>query len=110
MRSWAISRSGVALSVRVMAAHSEKMAGGKGEVGAVQRVEVELLDAFALQAAAEVASYRGGDHPAGFDVVVEALEHLGEPGWHLGAAQARHPGDALEVRHRHDAGHDRHLD
>ena len=93
-----------------MAADSQEMAGREGQVGAIERVEMELVDAFALQAAAEVAGHGGGDHAAGLDVVVEALEHLGQPGRHLGAAQAGHPGDALEVRHRHDAGHDRHVD
>ena len=63
----------------------------KVEVGAVQRVEMELVDAFGLQAAAQVARDGGGDHAACLDVVVEAVEHVGQPGRHLGAAQAGHP-------------------
>ena len=61
-------------------------------------------------AAALVAGHGGGDHAAGFDVVVEALEQAGEPGRYLGAAQACHLQYALEVRHRHDARHHRHVD
>ena len=37
---------------------------------------MELLDAFAVQAAAEVAGHGGGDHAARLDVVVEALEQI----------------------------------
>src|SRR5260221_8183479 len=92
MRSSAISRSCSAFSVRDMAADSQEMAGRERQVRAVQGVEVELLHAFALQAAAEIASHGGGDHAAGFDVVVEAPEHLGQPRRHPWAPPARHPG------------------
>src|SRR5262245_48111416 len=110
MRSWAISRSRSAFSDRDMAAYSEQVASGERQVRAVQSIEVELLDAFTLQAAAEIAGHGGSDHATCFDIVVEALEHVGEPGGHFGAAEARHLQDALEVRHRHDAWHHRHVD
>src|SRR4051812_19524076 len=98
MRSWAISRSRSAFSLRCMAAYSKQMAGRKGEIGAIERVEMKLVDTLALQAAAEVTGHGGGDHATSLDVVVEAVEHLGQPRRHLGAAETCHPGDALEVR------------
>ena len=61
------------------------------------------------QAPAKVARDCGGDHAARLDVVIEPLEHLGQPGRHLGLAEGGNLGDALEVRHRHDAGYDRHV-
>src|SRR6266404_341664 len=86
------------------------MAGGEGEIGAVQRVEMELLDAFALQAAAEIAGDGGGDHAARLEIVVEAVEQFREPWRYFGAAKTGNSRHSLEVRHRHDARHDRHVD
>src|SRR5258708_18131093 len=101
MRSCAMARSWSAFSARVMGLltgpYSQKMADREREVRAVQRIEVKLLDAFVAQAATEVACDGGSDHAPRLDVLLQSLEHLGEPGRHLRAAQARHLGDALEV-------------
>src|SRR5690242_12217227 len=110
MRSWAMWRRRSAFSVRVMAADSQQVAQRERQVRAVQRIEMELVDALGIQAAAEIPRDRCGDHAASLDVVVEAVEHVGQPTRHLGAAQAGHLLDALEVRDRHDARHDRHVD
>src|SRR6185312_15016640 len=110
MRSWAIWRRRSAFSVRVMAADSQQVAQREGQVRAIERIEMELVDALGMQAAAEVARDRGGDHAARLDVVVEAGEHVGQPRWHLRAAQPGHLLDTLEVRDRHDTRHDRHVD
>src|SRR6185437_5284835 len=98
MRFCAIERRRSAFSLRVMAADSQQVAQREGQVRAVERVEMELVDALGMQAAAEVAGDRGGDHAACLDVVVEAVEHVGEPRRDLRAAQAGHPLDALEIR------------
>src|SRR5476649_778009 len=110
MRSCAMARSWSAFSARVMWAYSQQVTDREREVRAVQRIEVKLLDAFVAQAAAEIARDGGGDHTPCLDVLFQSLEHLGQPRRHLGTAQARHLGDALEVRDRNDAGHDRHRD
>ncbi len=79
----------------------------RGKIGPVQRIEMELVDAFIAQASAKIARHGGGDHAPRLDVLLEAVEQAGEPCRHLGAAQAGHLGYSLEVRDRHDARHDR---
>src|SRR6185436_3765123 len=101
MRSWAIWRRRSAFSVRVMAADSQQVAQRERQVRAVQRIEMELVDALGMQAPTEVAGDRGGDHAARLDVVVEPVEHGGEPARNLRPAQAGHLEDALEVGDRH---------
>ena len=86
------------------------MADGVGQVGAVQRVEMEPVDARRLQAAHLLAGEHRGDHAPRLRIFVESLEGAGESRRNAGAALAREAGDAGEVRHRHDAGHQRHGD
>ena len=83
---------------------------GIGEVGAVQGVEVELVDPALFQTAALVGHHRRSHQLACFRVVIEALEKIGQPVGYLGAAKAGKFPDLCEIRDRQEARDDRHGD
>src|SRR5579883_1027371 len=68
-------------------AHAEDVADRVGEVGAVEGIEVELVDSLGVEVAALLGGGGGGDELAGARVVVEPLEEAGEPGRDAGAAR-----------------------
>src|SRR6202140_3187949 len=65
---------------------TEQMADRVNEVGAVHSVEVKVGDAVIDQVEHLLGGNRGGDQLAGRGIVVEAVEAVGEPGRHRGAA------------------------
>src|SRR6185295_3928379 len=71
--------------LRALGAYTEQMADREHEVGAVHGVEMEGVDAV-LGELADLVRHHGRRHQlAGFGVVVEAFELLGEPVRHAGA-------------------------
>ena len=86
------------------------MADGVDEIGAVERVEVELADALVDQLHDLLGGDRRRNQLRGLRVVVEAVEAARQPGGHGGAAAPGEPGDLLEIVDRHDARHDRRPD
>ena len=89
---------------------AEQMADRVDQVGAVHGVEVEVGDAAIDEIEHLLGGDRGGDELAGGGVVVEAVEALGQPVRHRRAAARGEILGLLEVLHRQDAGHDRHVD
>src|SRR5262249_11982303 len=80
------------------------------QVGAVHGVEVKVGDAAIDEIEHLFGGDRGGDELARGGILVEALEPLGEPVGHRRAAARGKRLGLLEVLHRQDAGHDRHVD
>src|SRR5579871_2451584 len=64
----------------------ERVADRKGELGTIQRIEVELFDALTLQRLHLLDGHGGGDQPAGFRILLESGETLHQPGRNVGAA------------------------
>ena len=83
------------------------MADREHEVGAVHRVEVQVLDAVVDQVEHLLGADGGGDEAAGRRVVLEALEPVGEPLRHARARAAGEIRRLLEILHRKDPRHDR---
>ena len=73
------------------------MADGVDEVGAVQRVEVELGDAAVDEAHDLVGANRGGDEIAGLLVVLQPFETPAEPVWHARADSRAKPEHCLKL-------------
>src|SRR6187399_1619960 len=90
--------------------HAERVTDGVGQLGAVQRVEVELLDAVTLQRVHLLDGHRGGDQLARVGVVLEAIEAMLQPLGDRGAATLGKPGDLREARDRQDSRHDGRVD
>ena len=88
----------------------EQMADRVDQIGAVHGVEVEIGDAAVDEIEHLLGGDRGGDELAGGRIVIEAVEALGQPIRHRGAAARRERLGLLEILHRQDAGHDRHVD
>ncbi len=68
--------------------NAQKPAGRIGEIGLVERVEMKLVEAAGAQLLDLVGQHRGGDDAAAFDIVVQAVIGLGQPGGNAGAAFA----------------------
>ena len=64
------------------------MADGEHQVGAVHRIEVQLLDAVVDEVDHLLGADGGGDEAAGGGIVLEAVEPVGEPA----AARSPPPG------------------
>ena len=86
------------------------MADGVDQIGAVHGVEVEIGDATIDEIEHLLGGDRGGNELAGGRVIVQAVETLGQPVRHRGAAARRERLGLLEILHRQDAGHDGHVD
>src|SRR5512134_1205639 len=86
---------------------SQRVADRVRQLGAVERVEVELADAFAPQPRDLLDRDRGCDQPARLRVVFEALEALGEPVGHGRTAARGKPQQLRKPGDRQDAGNDR---
>ena len=84
----------------------KQMADGVDEVGAVQRVEVELGDAPVDQAHDLLGGDRGGHEVARLLVVIQAFESVAEPVRHAGAGFGSKASHLLEIMDGDDAGHD----
>src|SRR3546814_8623625 len=82
------------------------MTDGVTEVGAVERVEVELPHAARIKPAAEFRRHRGRDELARRGTVVEPVEQAAEPTGHCRPAHRRHALRLREIRHRQDSGHE----
>src|SRR5579863_2469895 len=54
----------------------KRVADRKGELGTVQGIEMELLDALTLQRLHLLDGYGSGDQPAGFRILLESGETL----------------------------------
>src|SRR3546814_1238635 len=74
------------------------MADGKGQLGAVQRVEVKMANAFGIEAAAQLGRDRGRDKLAGGGVIVQSLEQPVHPCRNGGAAHRRHLAGLRDIR------------
>ena len=93
-----------------LAAHAEQVADRDDQVGAVERVEMELVHALGLQPAALLGGERGGDQAARVGIVVEPVEMRRHPGRDRGAAGRAELLNLGEIGDRQDARHDRHRD
>ncbi len=89
---------------------AEQVAHRVDQIGAVHGVEVEIGDAAVDQVDHLLGGDRGRDQLAGGGVVVQAVEAFGEPIRHRGAGPLGKILGLLEVLHRQDARHDRHVD
>ena len=86
------------------------MAHRVNQVGAVHGVEVEIGHAAINQIDHLLGGNGGGDQLAGGGIVLEPFEPLGQPSRYRSAgAFGKAPG-LLEILHRQDARHDRHID
>ena len=86
------------------------MADGEDEVGAVHRVEVQVLDAVVDEVDHLLGADGGGDEAAGGCIVLEAVEAVGEPPRHARPGPTGEIGGLPEILHRKDPGHDRDID
>jgi hypothetical protein len=71
---------------------------------------MELVDTLLLQGAHLLDGDARRDHLARLGIIVEAVEALGEPGGHRGAALFREALQLGKARDRQDAGDDNRLD
>src|SRR5579883_3613160 len=83
------------------------MADRVGEIGAVEGVEMELVDAAGVKLATLLGGDRGGDELAGARIAVEPLEEPREPGRDAGAAALRELHDAPVIGDGEDSRDDR---
>ena len=84
---------------------SQHAADGIDQIGAVEGVEVEGVDAFAAQRLDLFGGDDGGHQIAGFRVRIEAGKAAGQVGRNMGAAFGREFADAGEVGDGQNAGH-----
>src|SRR6185295_12495163 len=91
-------------------AHAEGVADREGKLGAVQRIEMKLVDAMPLQHVHLLDRHGGRDHLAGLGVVLEPVEAMLEPLRDGRAATLGEARDLREARDRQDAGHDGRMD
>ena len=95
---------------RLRGANAEQMADRDDQVGAVERVEMEFVDAVRVQPPALLGGERGRDETARIRIIVEPLEMRRHPGRDRGAARRGHALQLREIGDRQDPRHDRHLD
>src|ERR1700728_1709381 len=89
---------------------TEQVADRVNEIGAVHGVEVKVRYAVIDQVEHLLGGDGGGDQLAGGGIVVEAVEAVGEPGRHRGAAARGESFRGLEILHRQNSRHDRDVD
>ena len=68
------------------ALNAQQPAGGIGEIGLVEGVEMKLVEAAGAQLLHLVGQHGGGDDAAGFDILVQPVIGAGQPGGNGGAA------------------------
>src|SRR3954452_10794750 len=88
----------------LLRAKAEQMADGVSQLGAVQRVEMELADAAGIELAAQFGGDGGGDQLARGGEVVEPLEQPVHPRRDRGAAARRELAGLGDVGDGEDAG------
>jgi hypothetical protein len=101
-------RSPCLFPCRKRCAQAQDVADGEGELGAVERVEVEFLDPGGAQQPALLGGDGGCDQRAQLRVFVRPLEEAGKP---VGHCRPAHPGEAFHlgvVGDRQDTGHNGH--
>src|SRR4051812_33112876 len=91
-------------------AHAERVTDGVGELRAVQRVEMKLIDAVSLQRVHLFDGHGGRNQLARLGIVLESIEAMLQPLGNGRAAARREPGDLRETGDRQDARHDRCVD
>src|SRR5690349_6477568 len=115
-RAWARSTwvfavmSGTRQFAFIARPHAERMADRVSQLRAVQRVEMELLDAVALQRVDLLDGDGRRNQLARLGVVLEAVEAMLQPVGDRGAAALGEFRDLREARDRQDARHDRRVD
>src|SRR6266446_5476226 len=92
-----------------MGLDAENVADRKGELGLVQSVEMKLIEAFGAKLAHLLNQYGGGDELAAFQIFFQSIVKRRQPIGDARAATTCHAGNALEIRRRHQARHDRYL-
>ncbi len=63
------------------------MTDGVSQIGAIECVKVEILDAAGVQHPALFGGDAGGNQFSGFRVIIQALEQVCQPVRYIGAAQ-----------------------
>src|ERR1700690_2460272 len=76
----------------------------EGQVGAVQGVEMELMDSLAYQSLDLADRERRGDHAPGVRILLEPLEARAQPVRHERTATLREAQHLRHARDRQDAG------
>jgi hypothetical protein len=89
---------------------AKQPAGRDRELGAIEGVEVELLDALGNQAPRLLGGDARGDQSLLLGMVVQAFEQIGEPVRHAGAAAFAEAPDLDEVVHGKNADRERRRD
>src|SRR5688572_30017998 len=120
MRCLNSSRSAWARSICVMSGtghlafgarpHAQRVADRVGQLRTIQRIEMELLDAVALQGVHLLDGHRRGDQLARFGIVLEPVEAVLQPVRDRGAAALGELRDLRETRDGQDARHDGRVD
>src|SRR5262245_23188603 len=86
------------------------MTGGVDEIGAVQRVEVKIVDALVDEAEYLLGGDGGGNEVPLLLVVLQSLESVAEPVRHMRARFGGEARDLLEIVDGNDPGHDGNVD
>src|SRR4029450_9120666 len=86
------------------------MTDGVDEIGAVQRVEVKIVDALVDEAEHLLGGDGSGNEVARLLVVLQSLESVAEPVRHVRARFGGEARDLFEIVDRNDAGHDGNID
>src|SRR5262245_2347835 len=86
------------------------MTDGVDEIGAVQRVEVKIVDAPGHEAEHLFGGDGSGNEVARLRVVLQSLESMAEPVRHMRARFCGEARDLLEIVDGNDAGHDGNVD
>src|SRR5688572_9906788 len=90
-----------------MRPHTQRMADGVGELGTVQRVEMELIHAMFLQGMDLLDGHRRGDELARLRVLFEPVETMFQPLRNGSATALGEACDLGEARDGQDARHQR---
>src|SRR3954470_5191744 len=85
------------------------MADGIRQLAAIQRVEVELGDAFTLERLHLLDRHSRGDESASLRIFIEAVEAMSEPFRHRCTTGSRHALELRKARDRQNARYDRSL-
>src|SRR3954447_11661457 len=104
------SYSGSRRDGRLRGANAEQMANRDNQVGAVERVEMEFMDAIGMQPPALLSGERGRDETARLRVIVESLEMRPHPGRDRGSTSHSHTFQLRKIRDRKNPRHNRHPD
>src|ERR1700680_2788354 len=110
LRALLLRRGAGADTGRAARPQPEQVADGVDEIGAVHGVEMKVGDAVIHQVEHLFGGDGGGEQLAGCGIVVEAVEAVGKPGRHRGAAARGKSLRGLEILHRQNPGHDWNID